>query len=106
MFEGSPRQSVEYLKELKSNNYRDRFEEHREEYNSLFAQPALQLIETASPIAASLEPPHRAEPKINGSLRRIHRDTCFSKDKTPYHTRMHIVLWTGGSSEPTSIGSD
>lgn len=95
MFEGFPRQSVEYLKELKANNNRDWFEEHREEYNSLFVEPALQLIEALSPVAASLDPPHRAEPKINGSLRRIHRDTRFSKDKTPYHTRIHIVLWTG-----------
>ena len=95
MFEGLPQQSVEYLKALKANNNRQWFEKHRAEYDSSFVEPALQLIEALSPVAASLEPPHRAEPKINGSLRRIHRDTRFSKDKTPYHTRMHIVFWTG-----------
>lgn len=95
MFEGFPRQSVEYLKELEANNNRKWFEGHRADYDSLFVQPALQLIEALSPVAASLDPPHHAVPKVDKSLRRIHRDTRFSKDKTPYHTHMHIVLWTG-----------
>ena len=95
MFEGIPRQSVEFLRDLKANNNREWFEAHREEYDSLFVEPALQLIEALSPIAASLDPPHQAVPKMNKSLRRIHRDTRFSKDKTPYHTHVHIVLWTG-----------
>ncbi|MCP4319973.1 MAG: DUF2461 domain-containing protein [Hyphomicrobiales bacterium] len=95
MFEGFPRQSVDFLKDLKANNNREWFEGHRTDYDALFVEPAMQLIEALAPIAASLDPPHQAIPKVNKSLRRIHRDTRFSKDKTPYHTHMHIVLWTG-----------
>ncbi|MEX3009530.1 DUF2461 domain-containing protein [Hoeflea sp. TYP-13] len=95
MFEGIPRKSVAFLKDLKANNNREWFEGHRAEYESRFVEPAMQLIEALSPIAASLDPPHQAVPRVNKSLRRIHRDTRFSKDKTPYHTHMHIVLWTG-----------
>ena len=95
MYEGLPRGSVDYLKQLKANNNKDWFEAHRDDYQALFVEPALQLIEALAPVAAKLDPPHQAVPKINKSLRRIHRDTRFSKDKTPYHTHMHIVLWTG-----------
>ncbi|MDA4844358.1 DUF2461 domain-containing protein [Hoeflea poritis] len=95
MFQGLPRQTVDYLKALKANNNREWFEAHRKDYDDYFVEPALQLIEALSPIAATLDPPHFAVPKLNKSLRRVHRDTRFSKDKTPYHTHIHIVLWTG-----------
>lgn len=95
MYEGFPRRSVDFLKELKANNKKEWFEAHRSDYDSLFVEPAMQLIEVLAPVAEKLDPPHQAIPKVNKSLRRIHRDTRFSKDKTPYHTHMHIVLWTG-----------
>ena len=95
MYEGIPRRSVEYLKRLKANNNKEWFEAHRDDYETLFVEPAMQLIEALAPIARSLDPPHQAIPKVNKSLRRIHRDTRFSKDKTPYHAHMHVVLWTG-----------
>ena len=45
---------------------------------------------------AALDPPLRAEPRLNGSLRRINRDVRFSKDKSPYSARLHMVFWAGG----------
>ena len=96
MFQGFPKKSVSFLKNLNKNNSREWFEAHRADYDAYFVEPAMQLIEALAPVAASLDPPHQAVPKVNKSLRRIHRDTRFSKDKTPYNTHMHIVLWTGG----------
>ncbi len=95
MFQGFPKQTVEYLKALNNNNNREWFEAHRSDYETYYLEPALQLIEALAPAALTLEPPHQAVPKLNKSLRRINRDTRFSKDKTPYHARIHIVLWTG-----------
>ncbi|MEM6464235.1 MAG: DUF2461 domain-containing protein [Pseudomonadota bacterium] len=95
MFGGIPRDTVGFLKDLKVNNNRAWFEAHRADYDAHFVSPAMELIEAMSEVAASLDPPHHAVPKLNKSLRRIHRDTRFSKDKTPYHTHMHIVFWTG-----------
>ena len=101
MFEGMPRQAVDFLKSLKANNNREWFEAHRADYEAHFVEPAMDLIQALAPIAEALDPPHQAVPKVNKSLRRIHRDTRFSKDKTPYHTHMHIVLWTG--NHPQSL---
>lgn len=95
MFEGFSRKSVTYLSELKANNNKEWFEAHRGDYESLYVQPALDLIETLAPVAEALDPPHHAVAKVNKSLRRVNRDTRFSKDKTPYHTAIHIVFWTG-----------
>jgi uncharacterized protein (TIGR02453 family) len=95
MFQGFSKQSVDFLKALNDNNNKAWFEAHRADYDAYFMQPALDLIEALVPLAETLDPPHQAVPKLNKSLRRIHRDTRFSKDKTPYHTGIHIVLWTG-----------
>ena len=94
-FEGLPKALPGFLSDLKANNRRDWFEEHRGEYDQLCVEPMLTLIEALAPIAEALDPPHKAEARLNGSLRRIHRDTRFSKDKTPYHTHLHLIFWHG-----------
>ncbi len=95
MFQGFSKKSVTYLKALKANNNKEWFEANRADYDTYFVKPALDLIETMAPVAEALEPPHHAVPKVNKSLRRVHRDTRFSKDKTPYNTGIHMVFWTG-----------
>lgn len=44
---------------------------------------------------AALNPPLKAEARLNGSLRRINRDVRFSRDKSPYHSVMHLIFWSG-----------
>ncbi len=51
------------------------------------AAPALRLIEDFGPHLAKLSPHFLATPR---SLFRIHRDTRFSKDKTPYKTAIGV----------------
>ncbi len=95
-FEGFPRETIAFLADLRDNNEKAWFEQHRDEYQRCFVDPALALVEALAPVAASLTPPHKAEARMNGSLRRIHRDVRFSKDKTPYNPRLHLIFWTGG----------
>lgn len=91
-FNGFPGQTLTFLKDLKINNDRDWFAEHRSDYEHHYIAPALALIEALAPLTEALVPPHKAEARLNGSLRRIHRDTRFSNDKTPYQTRIHLVF--------------
>lgn len=95
MFQGFSKESVAYLQELRANNSKVWFEANRGDYDTLYLQPALDLISTIAPVAEALDPPHKAVAKVNKSLRRVNRDTRFSKDKTPYNTSIHIVFWTG-----------
>lgn len=94
-FTGFPQSLPEYFSALSKNNQREWFEENKSDYETLVKQPALQFIEAIALFVEKLTPPHKAEPRMNGSLRRIHRDTRFSKDKTPYNPRLHLVFWTG-----------
>ena len=98
-FAGLARGMPDFLRRLRENNSRDWFEAHRAEYQSVCVTPMLDLVAALAPLCEALDPPHRAEARLNGSLRRIHRDTRFSRDKTPYHDHLHLIFWTG--SHPT-----
>ena len=88
--------TFQYLKDLEANNEKDWFEANRDRYEGDWKDAALDFIADISGRMAALDPPLQAAPKLNGSLRRINRDVRFSKDKSPYAPRLHIVFWTGG----------
>lgn len=94
-FDGFPKKTVSFLKNLKKNNTKEWFEANRADYQANYVDAALGFIEALLPVAESLDPLHKGAAKLNGSLRRIHRDVRFSKDKTPYNPRIHMIFWTG-----------
>lgn len=77
-----------FLKELRANNDRDWFEANRDRYEDHVKQPAAELIRDLAPGLAKLSPHFVADPKR--SVFRIHRDTRFSADKSPYKTHLGI----------------
>ncbi len=82
-----------FLRGLAADNDKAWFEEHRSEYDANVKEPALDFIEAFRPRLHSISPHFEANARVNGgSLFRIHRDTRFSKDKTPYKTNtgMHF----------------
>ena len=82
-----------FLKDLAANNEREWFKANQERYESDVREPALAFIEDFAEPLYQISPHFVADPrKQGGSLFRIHRDTRFSKDKTPYktHTGMHF----------------
>ncbi len=94
-FAGFPKELVWFLKDLSANNDKAWFAANRTTYDEAYIAPALAFIEALAPHVEKLSPPLQAVPKLNGSLRRIHRDVRFSKDKRPYNARLHLVFWTG-----------
>ena len=76
-----------FLKELARNNRREWFEANRARYDEQVRDPALRFIEDFAPRLAKLSPHFHAGPR---SLFRIHKDTRFSKDKSPYKTHTGI----------------
>jgi len=89
-----------FLGSLERNNDKEWFEAHRADYESAIVQPAFEFIDEAGEWFEAARMPYVAEAKkVGGSLSRIHRDTRFSKDKTPYHTHVVIGFEHRGSSE-------
>lgn len=94
-FHGYSRDIVTFLRDLKANNDKTWFEANRRRFNQLAMAPSVDLVGALAEPLSRLSPPLNAVPKVNGSIRRIFRDTRFSKDKTPYHTHLHLVFWAG-----------
>ena len=74
-----------FLTDLKANNDREWFAENKERYENDVRGPALDFVVGFAPHLESISPHFVADPRPSGgSLFRIHRDTRFSKDKSPY----------------------
>jgi uncharacterized protein (TIGR02453 family) len=85
-----------WLTQLAANNSRDWFAAHEAGYETLLRAPASELLDR---VAADLT-------RLTGAptatkLFRPNRDLRFSRDKTPYHTHLHL-LWTSqtGAAAP------
>jgi uncharacterized protein (TIGR02453 family) len=94
-FENFPKKTVDFLKKLSKNNNREWFENHRDEYNSQFLEPAFQFVTEMGEKLSTIAPNVMAVPRIDKSVFRLHRDVRFSKDKSPYKTNLGIYFWEG-----------
>ena len=80
-----------FLDDLRANNDRAWFTANRARYERVALEPALAFIEDFAPRLEGISHHFRADARASGgSLFRIHRDTRFSKDKTPYKTNIGI----------------
>jgi uncharacterized protein (TIGR02453 family) len=79
--------TLRFIRDLKKNNDREWFASNKERYEETVKDPALRFIADFAPKLAKLSPHFAATPR---SLFRIHRDTRFSRDKSPYKTHVGI----------------
>lgn len=90
-FTGFSPATFRFLGELKKNNSRDWFNEHKPDYESKVLEPSLAFIESMQSPLKRVSPFFKAVARRSGgSLMRVYRDTRFSKDKTPYKTNIGI----------------
>ena len=79
--------TFKFLKALKANNSKEWFADHKADYEAAVKNPCLAFIADLAAPLAKISPQMVASPKpVGGSLFRIHRDTRFSTDKSPYKT--------------------
>jgi len=76
-----------FLRELKRNNERTWFQANKARYIADVQQPMLRFIADFATPLRKMAPSFEADPRPSGgSMFRIHRDTRFSKDMSPYKT--------------------
>jgi uncharacterized protein (TIGR02453 family) len=76
-----------FFDELAQNNRKDWFEANRPRFEEDVKKPMLRFIEAMVAPLSEISLYVIADPRPNGgSMFRIHRDTRFSNDKTPYKT--------------------
>jgi uncharacterized protein (TIGR02453 family) len=98
-FDGFDPALQRFFVELGAHNEKAWFEAHRADYERLYAEPAKAFVAAIGPGLAKLAPGVEAVPKIGGAIHRIHRDTRFAKDKTPYKTAL-IMRFAAGKTSP------
>lgn len=95
LFTGFPVRGIEFLQQLKQNNSRPWFEEHKSDYEHYLLEPARLFVLALGEKLQSIAPNIQYDPRTDKSIFRIYRDVRFSKDKSPYKTHLGIWLWEG-----------
>ncbi|MES2710268.1 MAG: DUF2461 domain-containing protein, partial [Pseudomonadota bacterium] len=90
-----PTDATAFFTELAANNNREWFLANKHRHESAVLAPAAALIESLNFAFAVHELPLRGDPRK--SVFRLHRDTRFSADKTPYKTHLGIVFTRDGT---------
>ncbi|HKS25937.1 MAG TPA: DUF2461 domain-containing protein [Thermoanaerobaculia bacterium] len=93
-----------FLRELAANNDRSWFAANKERYERDVRTPALQFINDFAAPLAKFAPHLSADPRpVGGSMFRIHRDTRFSKDKSPYKTHVGLHFFHESAKAAASV---
>jgi uncharacterized protein (TIGR02453 family) len=89
--------AMSFLRDLAARNEKDWWEANRDRYQQGLKAPAEALL---AAVAGDLA--RTSGHGVTTKLFRPYRDVRFSKDKTPYHTHLHM-MWTlaaGGRQDP------
>lgn len=100
-FQGFPADAAAFFAELAAHNNRDWFLANRHRHEAAVLAPAAALIESLNLAFAVHDVPLRGDPRK--SVFRLHRDTRFSADKTPYKTHAGIVFSRDASRTTLSM---
>lgn len=101
-FNGFSQKTLLFLKSLAENNTKVWFEKHRQDYQAYLLEPLQQLVADLSEFMLTIDPNFETRPVIDRTISRIYRDTRFSKDKSPYKTRMWLVFKRPGREWKTA----
>ncbi|PYS13877.1 MAG: TIGR02453 family protein, partial [Acidobacteria bacterium] len=93
-FTAFPDQGLQFLRSLKRHNNREWFQRHKSIYEQYVKQPMTDLITALAQEFQQFAPEMLASPRT--SAYRIHRDTRFSKNKSPYKTHVAAVFPRSG----------
>jgi uncharacterized protein (TIGR02453 family) len=103
-FSGFSQNTIKFIRDLKNNNNKKWFHEHREDYEEYYMKPARSFVLDAGVALRKVAPAIQFEPRVNASIKRINRDIRFSPDKTPYKDHMDMWFWEGESPKNAISG--
>ena len=89
-FKGFSPETIQFFNDLKENNYKEWFDEHKSIYETEVLAPLKALVVSLSPVMHNIDPAFELRPQR--AISRIYRDTRFSKNKEPYKTAMWFTF--------------
>lgn len=103
VFDGYPREGLEFLAGLAAHNDKAWYEPRKAVYEQAVKQPTIELVAALNDELARCAPDYRV-PDPARAVPRLHRDTRFSKDKSPYKTEIGVVLPRAGVPKEEAAG--
>jgi uncharacterized protein (TIGR02453 family) len=101
---GLPRETRRFLHDLAAHNEKPWFEAHRDTYETAYRGAGAERVEALGPELRKISQNVQFDPRINGSISRINRDTRFAKDKSPYKDHLDLWFWHGGARGWDCVG--
>ena len=90
MFSGFTDETIRFFLDLKFHNSTEWFHAHHDEYVQVVQQPFSGMIEALGPDMLTIDPMMEIRP--HKCISRIHRDTRFSNDKSPYRDHLWFIF--------------
>lgn len=101
MFGGFTDDTVQFLLDLKFHNSADFFHSNHDRYIQTVQKPFYELIEELAPAMSEIDPLMEIRPYK--CISRIHRDTRFSRDKSPYRDHHWFLFRRAGEPREKSL---
>ena len=95
---GISKEFVNFLIDLEFNNNREWFLANKPRYEKVVKEPFLNLIEELRLRLLPAEP-YLADIEAKKMIFRLHRDTRFGKDKSPYKTHLSALISPTGTKD-------
>ena len=101
MFNGFTEETIQFFLDLKFHNSTTYFHEQHDRYVRDVQRPFYQMIEDLGADMLKIDP--RMEVRPHKCLSRIHRDTRFSRDKSPYRDHLWFLFRKAGEPRDRSL---
>ncbi len=101
MFNGFTDDTVQFFLDLRFHNYTEYFHENHDRYEAVVQRPFYELIDSLADTALKIDPEMEVRP--HRCLSRIHRDTRFSRDKSPYRDHLWFLFRRAGRPREQSV---
>lgn len=101
MFTGFSEDTISFFLDLKFHNNTTYFHENHDRYVEVVQRPFYEFIEDLGPAMRKIDP--RMEIRPHRCLSRIHRDTRFSRDKSPYRDHLWLLFRREGEPREQSL---
>ena len=84
--------TLAFLADLAANNSKPWFEAHRAVYREHLLTPFQELVGGLSGPMLEIDPAFETRPAVDRTISRLHRDTRFSRDKSPYKSTVWLTF--------------
>ena len=91
-FNGFSTDTLDFLRNLRANNHKVWFEDHKQDYQNYVLRPLQDLVTDLSSFMLTIDPLLETRPGVDKTISRIYRATRFSKDKSPYKSTIWITF--------------